>query len=60
MPKMILDVKLYSLKEAADLMGVCYATVNKYIKDGRLRSTLIGGQKMVTEENLKKFLNDSK
>ena len=56
MPKVILDVKLYSLTEAAELLGVTKATITKYIKQGRIVSTLIGGKKYLSEENLKRFL----
>lgn len=53
---MILDVKLYSLEEAAELLGVTKGTITKYIKQGRIVSTLIGGKKYLSEENLKSFL----
>lgn len=56
MPKVILEVKLYSLTEAAELLGVTKATITKYIKQGRIVSTLIGGKKYLSEENLKSFL----
>lgn len=56
MPKIILDVKLYNLQEAANLLGVTRASITKYISSGRLVATLIGGRKYVSEENLKSFL----
>lgn len=56
---MILDVKLYSLTEAAELLGVTRATISSYIKSGRLNASLIGGKKYVSEENLKQFLHKS-
>lgn len=56
---MILDVKLYSLTEAAELLGVTRATISSYIKSGRLSASLIGGKKYVSEENLKQFLHKS-
>lgn len=56
MPRIILDVKLYSLTEAAELLGVTKTTITKYIKQGRIVSTLIGGKKYLSEENLKSFL----
>lgn len=56
MPKVILEVKLYSLTEAAELLGVTKATITKYIKQGRILSTLIGGKKYVSEDNIKSFL----
>ena len=59
MPKVILDIKLYSLQEAADLLGVTRGTITKYISTGRIAATLIGGKKYLSEENLKSFLQDT-
>ncbi len=59
MPKVILDIKLYSLQEAADLLGVTRGSITKYIKNGRIVATLIGGKKYLTEENIKSFLLDT-
>lgn len=56
MPRQILDVTLYSLEEAAELLGVRRDTLTKYIKQGRIVSTLIGGKKYFSEENLRNFL----
>ena len=56
MPKVILDVKLYSLTEAADLLGVTRGTITKYISSGRLVAKTIGGKKYPSEENIKSFL----
>lgn len=59
MPKVILDVKLYSLQEGADLLGVTKQTISKYIKRGRITATLIGGKKYLSEDNIKSFLLDT-
>ena len=56
MPRIILDVKLYSLTEAADLLGVTRGTITKYISSGRLVAKTIGGKKYLSEENIKSFL----
>lgn len=56
MPRMILDVKLYSLEETAELLGITKQTITKYIKQGRMVSTMIGGKKYLSEENLRNFL----
>ena len=56
MPKVILDVKLYSLTEAAELLGVTKQTITKYLKEGRIVSTTIGGKKYLSEENIRTFL----
>lgn len=58
MPKVILDIKLYSLQEGADLLGVTRGTITKYISEGRITATLIGGKKYLSEENIKSFLQD--
>lgn len=56
MPKVILDVKLYSMDEAAQLLGITRQTLTKYVKLGRLSVTPIGGTKYVSEITLKNFL----
>lgn len=56
MPRVILGVKLYSLKETAELLGVTTPSVSKYIKNDLLTATTIGGCKYVSEENLMSFL----
>lgn len=56
MPKVILDIKLYSVEEVAQLLDVAYQTAQKYITDGKLEAQIIGGKRMVSEENLKSFL----
>lgn len=54
--KVVLGVKLYSLKEVGELLEVQPATVSKYIQQGKLKARVIGGAKYVSEENLKDFL----
>lgn len=56
MPKIILDVKLYTLDETAELLGVTKQSVTKYIKQGRIISTTIGGKKYLSEDNIRTFL----
>ena len=56
MPKVILEVKLYTLEETAELLGVTKQTITKYLKQGRIVSTTIGGKKYLSEENIKTFL----
>ena len=58
MPKVILDVKLYSMEETAQLLGITRQTLTKYIKKGRVLATQIGGTKYISEDNLKKFLTE--
>lgn len=56
MPKVVLDVKLYSTREVADLLGVTPVTITKYVKEGRMEANFIGGKRYISEENLKQFL----
>ena len=60
MPRIILDVKLYSIKEVSQLLGVTYQTTQKYISDNKIEAQIIGGRKYVSEEKLKSFLLGSK
>lgn len=54
--KEVLGVKLYTLAEVGELLGVQRATTSKYIQEGKLKARTIGGNKYVSEENLKEFL----
>lgn len=56
--KEVLGVKLYTLKEVGDLLGVQQQTVSKYVQQGKLKARVIGGAKYVSEENLKEFLQE--
>lgn len=55
--KNVLGIKLYSIAEVGELLGVQRPTASKYIQQGRLKATTIGGQKYVSEESLKEFLH---
>lgn len=54
--KEVLGVKLYTLQEVGELLGVQASTASKYIQEGKLKARTIGGTKYVSEENLKDFL----
>ena len=56
--KEVLGVKLYTLKEVGELLGVQQQTVSKYVQQGKLKARVIGGAKYVSEENLKVFLQE--
>ena len=51
------DFKLYTLPELEKMLTVSNRTLLNYIKDGRLKAVKIGGKWLVSEDNLKKFLN---
>jgi len=52
----MLDIKVYSLKEASKILGVTERTLYNYIKADRIKVQKIGGKWIITEENLKKFI----
>lgn len=54
--KEVLGIKLYTIAEVGVLLGVQRPTASKYIQEGKLKARTIGGQKYVSEENLKDFL----
>ena len=57
--KEALGVKLYSVAEVGELLGVQRPTASKYIQQGKLKARTIGGHKYVSEENLKDFLHNT-
>ena len=57
--KEVLGVKLYSVAEVGELLGVQRPTASKYIQQGKLKARTIGGHKYVSKENLKDFLHNT-
>ena len=57
MAKQIGKIKLYSVKDLNESLGVNERTVREWFKKGRIKGVKIGTQWHVTEENLGKFLN---
>ena len=57
--KEVLGVKLYSVAEVGERLGVQRPTASKYIQQGKLKARTIGGHKYVSEENLKDFLHNT-
>ena len=52
----IAGVKLYSVREIAQLVGVTPQTIRRYIKDGRLKCRRIGRNLFSSETDLKNFV----
>ena len=50
------DLKLYSVKEIAEICGVSSRTVWNYIKAGKLEAFKVGRQWRVSEAQLKAFV----
>lgn len=51
------NVKVYSLREIAEMLKVTERTLHTYIKIGKIKGQKVGGRWLVSEANLHKFLN---
>ena len=60
MPTLIEGIKFYTIPETAQALQVTPQTVRAYIKRGRLKSQMIGRPLLITERNLKEFLQVNK
>ena len=56
MATVIEGIKFYTIPEVAKALNVTPQTVRAYIKQGKLKSQRIGRPILITENNLKEFL----
>lgn len=49
--------KMYTLPELEEMLTISNRTLLTYIKEGKLKAVKIGGKWLISEDNLKKFLN---
>lgn len=52
----MIDQKMYTLQEVADILRVSRQTIYNYIRSGRLICTKYGKEYRLTEQQLKEFL----
>ena len=57
MVKQIGEIKLYSVKDLHDALGVNERTIRDWFNKGRIKGVKIGTEWHITYGNLKKFLN---
>ena len=50
------DLKIYTLVEVAEMLQVTRRTLYNYIKDGRLKGNKVIGKWIITEEQLRDFI----
>ncbi len=53
----IQGVKFYTIQETAEALNVTAQTIRKYVKEGRIKGKRIGRPILITEKNIKEFLN---
>lgn len=51
------NLKLYTLTDLEQVLGVTHRTLLTYVKTGRLKAVKVGGKWKVTEENVRHFIN---
>lgn len=54
--KEILGINLYNMTETADLLGIHPTSITRYMKEGRLKATIIGKVKYISEQEIKNFV----
>ncbi|MBM4055318.1 MAG: helix-turn-helix domain-containing protein [Planctomycetes bacterium] len=57
---MLRELKLYSLKELSEILGITTFTLRTYIRQGKLKARKMGTKWLVTEEALKDYFSDTK
>jgi excisionase family DNA binding protein len=60
MPTEIEGIKFYTIPETAKALRVTSQTIRTWIKQGKIKSQRIGRPILITERNLKEFLQPSK
>jgi excisionase family DNA binding protein len=56
MPTIIEGIKFYTIPDTAQALRVTPQTIRAWIKQGRIKSQRIGRPILITETNLKEFL----
>jgi len=56
MATVIEGIKFYTIPETAEALNITPQTVRAYIKQGKLKGQRIGRPILITENNLKEFL----
>jgi excisionase family DNA binding protein len=59
MATVIEGIKFYTIPETAQALKVTPQTIRAWIKQGRLKGQRIGRPILITENNLKEFLQES-
>ena len=61
MTKLVVDTaELYDTNEAARLLGVGYATLYRWIKDGRLIPLRVGGRTLIPKTEVERLKGERK
>ena len=58
MEKLALDAcgRLFSMRQAADILGIRYQTIRRWTTEGRIDSVKLGARRLIAESTLKRFV----
>ena len=54
--RIINNVKVYTSLEVSEILGVHIKTVQRYLRQGKIKANKIGGLWYIAEENLNSFI----
>jgi len=57
MPIELGDLKLYTVKELSEKLGVTIPTIREYLKHGKLRGRKMAGKYFVSEDAIKEYFD---
>jgi len=55
MPKQIGNIKVYSLKEVSEALGLSIYSLRLYVRTGKIKGTKFGNTYRITEETLNNY-----
>ncbi|MEX2368164.1 MAG: helix-turn-helix domain-containing protein [Balneolaceae bacterium] len=58
MPKKIGDLKLYSVDDLHEMLGISKMTLRSYLRKGKLKGRKLGVQWFVTEESIRAYFEE--
>lgn len=58
MPKKIGDLKLYSVDDLHEMLGISKMTLRSYLREGKLKGRKLGVQWFVTEESIRAYFEE--
>ncbi|MBA7699650.1 hypothetical protein ES703_108349 [subsurface metagenome] len=60
MPKLVVDTaEIYDTNEAARLLGIGYATLYRWIKDGKLIPLRVGGRTLIPKSEVERLKQEA-
>lgn len=58
MPRKVGDLKLFSVDDLHEMLGISKMTIRAYLREGKLKGRKMGVKWFVTEESLRRYFNE--